>query len=119
MNVCSVVKLFLTLISKKIKIEIRIGRIKSGIKTRKEIIMRLSPDHPDFETTLVFFNDKLCKVFIAADDEEGWIELPDIKAMSPLKTTEDSLEEESELQEWEEIPIIRKTGKVEFKNLKK
>lgn len=82
--------------------------------------MLLTYDHPDIETTIVLLDGKACKAFISANDEEGWVELPDIKAMAPLDLTNvgvPAVDEEIALAEWNEIPVVRKQGKVEFVKL--
>lgn len=91
--------------------------------------MRLTQDHPNFANIAVLLNGRLCRSVLAADDEEGWVEVPDLAAMTPSpeeiegegfgfkndSTAEDSME----VEPWEEIPTLRKTGKVEFISMKK
>jgi hypothetical protein len=79
----------------------------------KEMI--LTPDHPDAAITIVFLDDKPLKVYLAADDEEGWVDLPDLKAM--VEDTVVDVVDEGKVEEWEEIPTARKYGKVEFRKL--
>lgn len=82
--------------------------------------MRLTADHPDLETTLVFLNDKLCKMFVAADDSEGWVDIPDLAAMAPLDMSEFGAakpEQEDQVEQWEEVPVKRIFGEVRFQKL--
>ena len=82
--------------------------------------MRLTADHPDAETTLVFLNDKVCKAYIAADDEEGWVEVPDLAALAPIDMSEEGASqpgEEVEVVEWEAVLVKRIVGEVRFQKL--
>lgn len=91
--------------------------------------MRLTQDHPDFETTAVLLNGKLCKSVLEADDEEGWVDVPDLAAMTSapeqiegkgygFKDTS-KVEDGTSVEPWEEIPILRKKGRVQFISMKK
>lgn len=79
--------------------------------------MYLSQDHPDFERAIVFLNGKLCSV-VAANEEEGWVDIIDIQSMAPLDLTEQGAAkpgQEEDLNEWEELPLKRVHGKVSIK----
>ena len=91
--------------------------------------MRLTQDHPDFDNTIVILDGRPCKCVLAADDEEGWVDVPDLAAMTPqpVQLDEDKIgfEEETEpgkereVSEWEKIPVLRRKGKVQFRILRK
>lgn len=78
--------------------------------------MRIDSTHPDFEKAIIRLNDKIIKTAIRADDEEGWVEIPDISSMAPLKDIPlDLSEQPDDLDKWEEVPTKILSGKVEIK----
>lgn len=87
--------------------------------------MRIDQSHPDFDKKIILLNGKFCRIALAADDVEGWVEMPDLAALAPLpedlKATEnfdtDFAPGSEEVREWEEIKVLRKLGKVEIIDL--
>ena len=84
--------------------------------------MRIAEDYPEFEKFLVFLDGAYCRGVLAADDEEGWVEVMDFQSLvfptlpACLKDF-DEPGEEGKVEEWKEMDVIRKTGKVTFKKL--
>ncbi len=75
--------------------------------------MILTIDHPLAKKVVVLLNDKPLKCWMSANDEEGWVEIPDISSMAPLIQEPTKLEE-GELTAWEEVPVKRIYGKITF-----
>ena len=75
--------------------------------------------------TAVFFNNKICRFVIAANDEEGWIEVVDTSNLNVIDETtgdiieSDTVKEDDLPTQWERIPTKRLYGKVEFTKLTK
>lgn len=84
--------------------------------------MRLTIDHPNADKIIVLLDGKLIRSFTEADDDEGWVDVPDLLSMAPPPAAEEELEilvdEKETVTPWERIKTIRKYGKVEFKKLK-
>lgn len=64
----------------------------------------------DQEITIVYLNDKLIRTLVAFNEEEGWVEIPDISAMAPLDL--DSSIDDTMPEEWKCIPVKRLYGNV-------
>ena len=81
--------------------------------------MKIDSSSENFEKSLVFLDGKLVRYAFAADDEEGWIDVPDPKSMAPLDLNEvlDCSEGSEQISEWEEVVLLRKYGKVTIKVL--
>ena len=84
--------------------------------------MRLFDDHPERDKYLVFLDGKYMTGIVAADDEEGWVDVLDPSALAkfpfpPIKKDSDVPVMGEEISEWEEIPTTRKEGKVVFVKL--
>ena len=81
--------------------------------------MKITQEHPDFTATLVYLDGRLLKTCISADDSEGWVEVLDIAAMSPLdeNVVETTESEKEVISPWERLPTKRRWGKVEFKKI--
>jgi len=81
--------------------------------------MRITSSDLDFSVTLVFLDGKWVRGALAADDEEGWVEVPDLAAMAPLEENMNNERKTGEIgvSEWEEIKVMRKTGLVTFKRI--
>lgn len=87
--------------------------------------MRIAEDYPDFDKTLVFLDGIYCRGVLAADDEEGWVDVMDLQSLQfpdlpkNLKSIEgfDEPGEDRDVKEWEQMQVIHKTGKVVFKKL--
>lgn len=83
-------------------------------------------DDPD-SRFVVFLNDRPVIAVQEADDEEGWVEVPDLFSMAPLdpevahntKESGDPIGPGADIstEEWEEIPILRKHGRVEIRKI--
>jgi len=54
------------------------------VRKTKEEAMKIDKTDPKFEKTLVMVDGKWCKGAIAADDEEGWVDIIDLASMAPL-----------------------------------
>lgn len=84
--------------------------------------MRIAEDYPDFAKTLVFLDGAYCHGVLAADDEEGWVEVMDFHSLKfpdlpeNLKDFDDPGQDRS-VEEWKQMGVIYKTGKVVFKKL--
>ena len=46
--------------------------------------MRVDCSHPEYDKYIVYLNGWIQKAAIAADNEEGWVEVVDIRAMAQL-----------------------------------
>jgi hypothetical protein len=79
--------------------------------------MLITPEHPDLEKIVVFLNGRPLRSFNAANDEEGWVEVVDIKKMAPIDLYNNSIDSDSP-EPWEELPIKRVHGKVEIRFIK-
>ena len=84
--------------------------------------MRIAEDYPDFAKTLVFLDGTYCHGVLAADDEEGWVELMDLQSLKFPGLPEDSKDfdepgKDRDVEEWKQMGVIHKTGKVTFKKL--
>lgn len=80
--------------------------------------MRITADHPKFNQTVILLNNKWCRGALAADDDEGWVEVVDISAMAPLDLEEDasSALDDDEVA-FTELKTKKVYGTVEFKHL--
>lgn len=81
--------------------------------------MLLTHDNPLADNTLVYLDGKMMKSYVAANDEEGWIDIVDIASMAPLDLTSQDLQSEELPTPFETLKTKRKFGKVEFKRLQK
>jgi hypothetical protein len=81
--------------------------------------MQITQDHPDFDKTIIFLDNRVCPIAIAANEEEGWVDIMDITNMAPLDLSKEKAAtlDSSEPEVWTEIPTIRKYGKVEIKKV--
>jgi hypothetical protein len=84
--------------------------------------MRIAEDYPDFAKILVFLDGTYCHGVLAADDEEGWVEMMDLRSLEfpslPDNVKDfDDPEKDRNVEEWEQMKVIHKTGKVSFKKL--
>lgn len=87
--------------------------------------MKISQDHPEFDKKVILLDGRVVLTALAADEEEGWVEIPDLFSLAPLP--EDLESDEGfdtdfapggeEVAEWEEIKTIKKFGKVEIISL--
>jgi hypothetical protein len=79
----------------------------------------MTKDHPDFDRTFIYLNNRWCRGVLAADDEEGWVEILDITAMSPAPPIDKEIQnvDSSLPTAWEHLRTKRKYGKVEFRQL--
>ena len=77
--------------------------------------MLITNDHPDFYKTIIILNGKWVRGAIAANDTEGWVEVPDIASMAPIDIHEKIDNKNNEVSKWEEMKTKKLTGKVEFK----
>jgi len=80
--------------------------------------MKLINSDVDFDKYLIFLNNKLCRLAVAANDEEGWIDTWDIKAAAPIEENNGDVGNSSDVTVRESMPLIRKYGKVRFKKIK-
>jgi len=80
--------------------------------------MILKAHQEEAEVTVVLFNDKPLSHYVAACDDEGWIEVIDPAAMAPLDT-EDEGELTAEDAEGAWVPLKTKKifGKVELRKI--
>ena len=84
--------------------------------------MKIVEDYPEFEKFLVFLDGTYCRGVLAADDEEGWVDVMDFQSLvfPPLPDSQEDFDkpgEEEKIEEWKQMNVIRKTGKVTFKKL--
>lgn len=84
--------------------------------------MRINQQHPDFNKFLVLLDGRWLRLVLEADDEEGWVIIPDLKSMAPLPEDKDKYDAdfasgEETINEWEELKTIKKYGRVEFRNI--
>jgi hypothetical protein len=81
--------------------------------------MRIDSTHPEYDSVLCFFDGKWCKYAVAADDEEGWVDVVDPQAMDSKDAIQDLNKADpttgETIEEWSEIKLKRLFGKVEFK----
>lgn len=59
--------------------------------------MRITPEHPEYDHYIVYLDGWLRKNAIAADDEEGWVDIIDVRAATAI-----DLEELAELEKMSE-----------------
>jgi len=52
---------------------------------KEEEDMRIDKSSPGFDNVIIIVDDRWCREALAADDEEGWVEILDIKSMAPLE----------------------------------
>ena len=71
------------------------------------------------ESYTVWLNDRLIITAVAADEEEGWVEIIDPEAMAPLDLSDNGVAAVgNETDEgWDTIPTKRLTGKVELRKI--
>ncbi len=67
---------------------------------------------------VVLLNGKIVKTALLADEEEGWVEIPDITAMVPLDTQASLEMGDEDSVEAQELKTKRLYGKVEVKTVK-
>lgn len=82
--------------------------------------MLLTKDSLEASKIAVFLDGKWVRAPLAANDEEGWVEIPDIAAMAPIdlnNSNNATKPGDEEVSPWERIKTIKKYGKVEFKKL--
>jgi hypothetical protein len=73
-------------------------------------------------TYLVFLNGKRLVSFLAANEEEGWVDIPDIATMAPInKNAHIDFESETNwyVSPWEIVPTKRLQGQVVIKKIYK
>jgi hypothetical protein len=89
-----------------------------GIKNRRDIV-RITPTSPEFQKALILLDGRLVKTAMAADDVEGWVDVPDITAMAPVDLANPlGWDPDSDkVTEWEEVKLKRRYGKIEIKIL--
>lgn len=83
--------------------------------------MRLTINDPNNDQYVVLLNNRPIRV-VAADDEEGWVDIVDIAAVAtPVWDLDDDEmdqpNEETDTAEWEEVPLKRLHGKVEIRKI--
>jgi hypothetical protein len=72
--------------------------------------MHLGPDDPRWDKVIVLLNGRPARGAIAADTEEGWVEIYDIASMAPLDLSEEAATEA--LEDVSEVPVEVKTKKI-------
>lgn len=81
--------------------------------------MRLTINDPKNADYAVLLNNRpICAV--AADDQEGWVDIVDLAALAPDIASLDESDEPGgadDTAEWAEVPIKRLTGDVVIKKL--
>lgn len=75
--------------------------------------MRISEELID--DFVVLLNGRRIIDWVEADDEEGWVTIPDLSALEQEQASDDISDPEG----WIELPIIKKEGKVTLVQLKK
>lgn len=70
-------------------------------------------DQINADNLVIFLDGKIIKTAIAVDTVEGWVEIPDLMKLAPLKETSDIPFEESPSETPNEIPTKRLFGKVQ------
>lgn len=76
--------------------------------------MRIIAEDDTFCNYMIYLNDRHVKTALAADDEEGWVEVLDVAAMAPLDLTSNQEFVDGDHGETEpmEMPIKRLVGSV-------
>ena len=78
--------------------------------------MKIDINTPNCEEYVVYLNNRIILTAVAANDEEGWVDILDPLAMAPLDTTNSEITAgDEDLNPWTQIPTKRKFGKVEIK----
>jgi len=86
----------------------------SKIPDSRRKVMILTSDMEEAGKTVVLFNGKPMKQWMAAEDgEQGWVEILDIGAMAPLELNE-GVPGEDDLPDFQSLQTKIKRGKVEF-----
>jgi len=89
--------------------------------------MRITKRDLETGNYVVFFEDRPLRTVMAADDEEGWVEIPDLRSLAPINLKKNDpvarhpMDKTGEVEfaeyGWEEIPVLRKQGKVEIRKI--